>query len=187
MSQEDRDRWNRRYRGEPPSTAPSAHLLDAEPLLPPPGRALDVAGGGGRNALWLAQRGWDVTLTDVSDEALRIAGQRAAGAGLSVRTVQCDFDSDPLPAGPWHLIVSFHFLDRRLFAEMAQQLDVGGVLVFVQATRSNLQRFEKPPAHYLLDDGELPTLLAPLRILRYEEGWLAEGRHDAFVVAERSA
>jgi hypothetical protein len=45
---------------------------------------------------------------------------------------------------------------------------------------------EKPPARFLLDDGELPKLIEDLEIVQYEEGWLGEDRHDAVLVARRT-
>lgn len=57
----------------------------------------------------------------------------------------------------------------------------------IHPTRTNLARHEKPPARFLLEDGELPGLIQGLRIEHYEEGWLSEGRHEAVVVARRSA
>ena len=83
------------------------------------------------------------------------------------------------------VILSVQFLWRPLFEVFAQELAVGGKLVVVQPTRSNLQRHEKPPAPFLLDDGELPTLVAGLSVEHYEEGWLADGQHEAVIVARR--
>lgn len=188
MSDSDRDRWNEKYReGRAGSADASAHLPTVAHLLPPSGRALDVAGGAGRHAIWLAQRGLDVTLADISDEALRIARRRAAIADVALTAVRADLIEEPFPAGPWNLIVSFHFLHRPLFDAFREHLAPGGILVFVQATKSNLERFERPSPNHLLEDGEAPSLAAGLEILHYEEGWLREGRHDAVLVAKRNA
>jgi len=182
----DRRRWNDKYaEGSHSSASPSQAIMDRARFLPTTGRALDVAGGAGRNAIWLAKRGLDVTLADVSDVGLQLAADRASQANCSIHAIQIDLQNEPLPCGPWDLIVSVHFLWRPLFADFAAVLAAGGKLVVVQPTRTNLQRREKPPAPFLLDDGELPTLVAGLHVEHYEEGWLVDGRHEAFIVARR--
>ncbi|WP_438043551.1 class I SAM-dependent methyltransferase [Sorangium sp. So ce128] len=186
MSDDDRTRWDARYReggGDPGE--PSAVLTALDPLLPRRGRALDLAGGAGRHALWLARRGLDVTLADISEVGLGIARTAAAREGLALRTVALDVERDPLPAGPWDLLLIFYFLERRL-AACAAELAPGGHLVVVHPTRSNLLRHAHPSARWLLDDGELPALLGDaLEVVRYEEGWLEEGHHEARLVARR--
>jgi SAM-dependent methyltransferase len=183
MSDADRLKWNARYREEAPPRAVSAVVRAVEDLLPRRGRALDVAGGAGRHAVWLAQRGLTVTLADVADEGLERAREAAAGAAVAVETVAVDLEAAPLPAGPWDLILCFHYLHRPLFASFAASLAPGGVLVAVQPTLANLARHPKPGAAFLLAEGEMRGLVAPLAIVQYDEGWLEEGRHEARVVA----
>ena len=186
MSDEDRTKWDTRYAGPGvPSTTPSRLLTELGDLLPRHGRALDVAGGAGRNAIWLAQRGLEVTLADVSQVGLNIAVQRSAAAGVSLATVLVDVELEPLPTGPWDVILCVHFLHRPLFAVFSEILTPGGVLVVIHPTQTNLERHARPPARFLLSDGELPTLARELEIMHYEEGWQAEGRHDAVMVARR--
>ena len=186
MSERDREKWDRKYaeRGRA-SREPSAFLLSLDAVLPRSGRALDVGGGSGRHAIWLARRGLDVTIADVSDVGLELAGQDAEAAGVTLSLVQTDLETEPLPAGPWDLIVDFHFLLRPLFPAFARELSPGGTLVFCHQTRRNLERHEKPPAAFLLDDGELPSLIAGLDIVSYDERWHDEGRHEARLVARR--
>jgi cyclopropane fatty-acyl-phospholipid synthase-like methyltransferase len=182
----DRQRWNTKYSQGSHSTAtPSQAIVELARFLPTTGRALDIAGGAGRHALWLAERGLDVTLADVSDVGLQLAADRARQANCDIQLLQIDLQDAPFPSGPWDVIVSVHFLWRPLFTDFASGLAVGGKLIVVQPTRSNLQRHEKPPAPFLLEDGELPTLVAGLHIEHYEEGWLADGQHEAVVVARR--
>lgn len=184
---DDRRRWNDKYaRGSHAGQSPSPALVDLERYLPTAGRALDVAGGAGRHAVWLARRGLDVTLADVSDAGLRLAAEHARRANCAIRSVRTDLQNDPFPSGPWDLILAVHFLWRPLFAEFASNLARGGRLVVVQPTRTNLQRHEKPPASFLLDDGELPSLVAGLQIEHYQEGWLADGIYQAVLVARRA-
>ncbi len=187
MPDTDRDRWNERYRDEAAIPDPSPFLVSLDPILPRHGRALDVGGGSGRNALWLARRGLDVTLADVSDVALGRAAAAARAEGLPLATARIDLETAPLPAGPWDLVLCTYFLHRPLFPAFAAALAPGGLLVFAHATRRNLERHPRPGPGHVLEDGELPTLVRGLELLRSEEGWMESGRHEARVVARRPA
>ena len=186
MPEQDRQKWNARYAD--PTAAPSepSRLVVAlAAWLPRSGTALDLAGGAGRHAIWLAQRGLTVTLADVSETGLRLADERASAAGVRIATLPIDLETEPFPSGPWNLIFSFHYLWRPLFAAYPEALAVGGLLVVIQPTLRNLERHAKPPAPYLLEERELRTLTAGLELFRYEEGWLEEGRHEALLIARR--
>jgi tellurite methyltransferase len=183
MSEEDRHRWNTRYREQTGASEPSRFLQSLAERLPKSGRALDVAGGRGHEALWLARRGLDVTLLDVSDVALERAAAAAREAGIVLRVQRIDLETEPLPRGPYDVVLCLNFLWRPLFTAFAQVLSPGGLLIFAQPTRSNLQRNPHPSARFLLEDGELPGLLQGLKIVSYTEGWTEEGRHEARLVA----
>jgi SAM-dependent methyltransferase len=187
MARDERERWDRRYAegghadGEPPAWLDEVEL----PLeLPRGGRALDVAAGVGRVALWLAHRGLDVTAVDISPVALDRLRRRAAAQGLAVETRALDLESEPLPEGPWDLITCFHFLRRELFPELVARLASGGLLVVEIATERNLERHAKPSRRFLLRSGELVDLLEPLRLVYYREGWF-EDHAQARAIAAR--
>jgi SAM-dependent methyltransferase len=187
MPREDQVRWDAKYRERSAGPqAPSPLLVALEGLLPRCGRGLDVAGGAGANATWLARRGWDVTVADISPVGLSLAENEAKSAGVKLRTLEIDLEQDPFPPGPWDLIVCVRFLWRPLFAVIPGELSPGGFLVVVHPTRSNLLRHEQPGLRYLLEDGELPGLVHGLHVLRYEEGWTGEGWHEARLVAQRA-
>jgi SAM-dependent methyltransferase len=188
MSQEDRIGWDAKYREAPsPTRGPSPFLVSVADILTPGGKALDVAGGAGSNAVWLAGRGWDVTVADISPVGLAAARECAANAGVVLRTLEIDLEQDAFPPGPWDLIVCVRFLWRPLFATIPGELAPGGVLVVVHPTRSNLSRHDRPGPQHLLEDGELPGLVSGLEILKFQEGWTEEGRHEARIVARRRA
>jgi SAM-dependent methyltransferase len=86
-----RSDWNRRYtEGDRHTTdVPNAFLV-AEVAGLAPGRALDLACGAGRNAVWLAEQGWRVTAVDFSDAALSIARRRAAERKVEVDWIEAD-------------------------------------------------------------------------------------------------
>ncbi len=183
MSEADRQRWEARYRAMGrASREPSSFLLSLDQMLPRRGRALDLAGGAGRHALWLARRGLEVTLCDISETALARARELARTERVAFDTELLDLEVDPLPAGPWDLIVSFDYLQRDLFRRFPELLAERGMLVFVQPTRSNLLRHPKPGSSHLLEDGELPGLVQGLEVVEYQEGWL-DVRHEARLLA----
>lgn len=186
----DRGRWNEKWRvraGELESPAP--FLVEHAHLLPGHGRALDVAGGAGRNAVWLAHRGLDVTLIDVSDVGIDRAERKANAAGVAkrMRYLQADLDTAELPAPVFDLVLISHFLHRGRRDEIARLLFDGGLLVAMQPTVRNLERHEHPGRQYLVDEGELETWLRELgfAIEVAREGWNGEGRHEAEVIARR--
>jgi tellurite methyltransferase len=190
MSEADRTKWDARYSEGEPSDAPSPWLLSwmkqaDENILPKSGRVLDVAGGAGRNAIWFAQRGFDVTLVDISPVGIELAEKRAKDAGVTITTRVMDLETERLPEGPWDIIVQVHYLDRALFPQYVDLLAPSGLLFVEHPTKANLMRHAKPGSAYLLEDGELPTLFEDFVIVTHGEGWNEAGRHEARLVARR--
>jgi SAM-dependent methyltransferase len=185
VAQEDREHWDRVFRegghGDP---APPAWLAELDAELPRSGRALDVAAGAGRLALFWAARGLDALAVDISVEGLRAAKDAASRAGLPLATRTLDLDWQALPDGPYAAISCFHFLQRDLFPRFAALLAPGGVLACEIATVRNLERNAKPSRRYLLEPNELLRLCAPLEIVSYREGWHGD-RCDARVLARK--
>ena len=176
--------WNQRYL-EGWSREPSGFVLAIGDELPVSGRALDVAGGNGRNALWLAERGLDVTIVDVSDEALELARSAATDRRVPVTMLHADLRSGELPVGPWDLILCSHYLQRELFPAMVDGLAEEGMLACAIATIRNLERHSRPSRDFVLDEAELPSLIGDLTVIRYEEGWF-DDHHEARIVARKS-
>ena len=185
------ERWDAKYADwhepEPPSefVAGCAELLDGCPT------AVDLAGGAGGTALWLASQGIDTTLADVSGRALEIARIAAGERGLRLRTVQADLESDPLPTldelggeGGWHVAVCTNFLHRPLLGALAALLVPGGIALVLIATVDNLLHNARPGRPFLVERGELPELCSGLEQVSFEEGWFGQ-RHEARLVARR--
>jgi len=167
---------------------PSAFVcVELAPLLGQPGRALDLAGGAGRHSIWLAQRGWDVTMVDASEVAIDITRDRAAEAGVGLDLIHTDLVTEGAPAGPWDLILMIHYLQRDLFPRVIERMSADGLLAFSVATVRNVERHERPALPYLIDEGEAPSLVEGLRIIHYAEGWSVEDRHEARLVAVKAA
>ena len=125
--------WDERYRAESAhDPVPSPLLVEAASELPP-GRALDLACGTGRNALWLAQRGWRVTAVDGSPAAIESLRRRAAQEGLTVDAQGVDLEKTDFTIQPahWDLIAICYYLQRDLFEPCKRGLIPGGVMVAI--------------------------------------------------------
>lgn len=140
----ERDDWNRRYEGPQLLwTAEANRILVSEVGAMAPGRALDVGSGEGRNAVWLAELGWDVTAVDFSDVGLAKGRALAAARGVSVDWVLADIRTyRPTQAGYDLVIVLYVHLPseprRRMHAAAGRALAPGGTLLVVGHDRSNL-------------------------------------------------
>jgi len=137
--------WDARYAGHGHalwSGDPNAVLV-AEATDLPPGRALDVGCGEGADALWLADRGWQVTAVDISAVALRRGQAEGARRGLGVEWVHADLLAAPPQPGAFDLVTS-HFLHvptaerERLYASLAAAVAPGGTLLLVAHHPSDL-------------------------------------------------
>lgn len=137
--------WDRRYAGsELLWTAQPNRFLVAEVSELPPGRALDLACGEGRNAVWLAEQGWRVTGVDFSGVALEKAHALAEARGVDVEWVRADLVGYEPEVGAFDLVAVLYLqlpagerspILRRAGAALAP----GGRLVVVAHDRSNLE------------------------------------------------
>lgn len=139
--------WDERYRtarsetGSLWSAAPHASLQSiAEHLAP--GTALDMATGDGRNAIWLAGRGWTVTAADFSAEGLDLARTRAAGIGVDIDWQLADVTTWE-PAGRYDLVTMTYLHlseqeNRDAVRRAASRVAAGGTLIVIGHDRKNL-------------------------------------------------
>jgi tellurite methyltransferase len=177
--------WDERYReGRGMPEEPSALLVQNRALLPAAGRALDIAMGSGRNALYLASLGFSVTGVDVSTVAVELSREKAARLGLAVEAIVADLENYRLPADTYDLIINFHYLQQSLAGPIMRALRRGGLLVFESFTIDQLQYSYGPkdPA-FLLRPGELLEMFAGLETLLHFEG-VIEGDRGPKAVAQ---
>jgi tellurite methyltransferase len=164
--------WDERYRrGEHDTLEPSRLLAQAIDILPP-GRALDLACGAGRHAIFLAERGWSVTAVDSSPVAIEITRKRAQDRGLEVETVIADLERSQFVIEPdvYDLIAVFYYLQRDLFPSVRAGVKAGGTVV------AAIHLVDEDPASRLanpafsLQPGELCVEFAGWEIIHYHEG-----------------
>lgn len=165
--------WDKHY-------ADAANIeRDPEPLLVqvsdqlPPGRALDLACGTGRNALYLAALGWEVTAVDSSPVA--IAALR--GSGVDARVADLERHEYRIEPASFDLICDFYYLQRDLFPEIREGVRPGGMFAgAIHLTGS-----------FALKSGELRQEFAGWKILYYSEAPNAGRDHaSASIIARRA-
>ncbi len=184
-----RSDWNARYRvAKETVPAPDEFLSTARRFLPQGAgrRALDLACGGGRHAVRLAQWGLATTAVDYSDEALRLCRERAHLAGVTLDTACWDLESPQVDLGTeaYDVVTVFNFLHRPLIPRMKEALKPGGMIVYKTYTRLQL-RFGTGPSNpgFLLREGELRELFAEFSHKLYRER--CETDATAALVAQR--
>jgi SAM-dependent methyltransferase len=107
-----------------------------------PGRALDLAGGEGRNAIWLASRGWEVELVEFSPVALDKAHRLADRAGVRLTLTEADL-TDPPELAPADLVLLVYLQilpepSRAVTRLAATKVASGGTLLYVAHAKRNL-------------------------------------------------
>jgi SAM-dependent methyltransferase len=190
-SSDERERWNRKYReGLHALSAPDPFLVEVflqfvHPAFPDGGSALDLAGGAGRHALYLAQRGWRVTLTDISEVAIEKARQNAGALASHFHFVVDDLTQFQASQTQFDLVMGFFYLERTIFPEIVKAVRPGGLLIYKTYTAEQLALEGGPrhPAH-LLEPGELLRLVKGLQVLHYRETVAAKA--TAEVVAKKA-
>lgn len=175
----DRIKWNRRHLQRPAPAGP-AEIVAEFSALAPPGRALDIAAGLGKNAVYLARQGFTVEAVDISDAALA----RYAGAHARLSCICADLDVFDIPRGRYSLILNIRFLQRRLFPQIIAGLTPGGLLIFETWIRHPEDPTLGPTCpDYLLNENELLHAFLPLRVLYYRESPRTEGGRPALMAS----
>lgn len=172
----DRTKWNRRYASAPWYLGKEAspflrETIDWIEKLVPGRRALDVAAGECRNSLFLARRGFAVTAVDISDVGIDKGREVAAREALPVTFVIADLETDPLPPGPFDLILNVNYLQREMIGEEVSRLTPGGILLFdtIREPQGGVPEGHDPS--FFLGSGEIVRLFDGLagEILLHQE------------------
>ena len=175
-SDEERKHWNQKYREapeawlEPDPFLPRAFSEYIRPLFPSGGNALDLAGGAGRHAIWLAKQGWEVTLIDISETGVEQARMNAGALASRIHFVVDDLTGFAASQTQFDVVMAFFYLERKSFPEIVKSIKPGGLLVYKTLTiaQLGLAGGPKDPAH-LLEKNELLRLADGLEVLHYHE------------------
>jgi SAM-dependent methyltransferase len=152
-----------------------------------PRRALDVACGSGRDAVYLALEGWDVEATDVLPDALGRAEDLARRSGVSIRTFVRDLECQSmLPQSRYDLVTVFRFLHRGLFPALRDAVASGGFIAYETFHERNRETGRRPcsPQH-LLASGELGKAFDGWEILLARDAVEQDGRYYSSLLARK--
>jgi len=183
MSLDDQLRWDRQHAEPQGAERPSTFLRQifesaAWQLLP--GRALDIATGKGRNALYLAERGFEVVAVDISNVALSAARRNAQEKHLHVDWQQLDLEQSGFPGGEYDLILNIDYLQRSLITKIKAALRPGGhVICETYLIDQQVIGHPKNP-QYLLTHNELLDHFRDFRVLYYREGKFSDAGEPSF-------
>jgi tellurite methyltransferase len=165
---------------EPSPAVPAALAMHP---LPAGSSALDLACGAGRNAVYLALCGFQVTAIDILPDALARVRDLAARCGVEVNCVQRDLQfpgaMDDLNAD---LVLVVRYLDRSVFSPLQRAVRPGGMLVYETFTAEQAETGHPRNPKFLLERDELRHAFPDLQTLFYREGYF-DGAHLARLVA----
>ncbi len=187
----DQERWDKRFGKKEFALGKEPHpFLKKHIHLLPKGRALDVAAGEGRNAVFLAQNGFEVDAVDISEKGLKKAQKLAGEKGVKINTFLVDLDRYPIAKERYDLIANFFFLKRRLIPRIKKGLKKGGKVIFETYILEHRTLGVKGPkqAKYFLKPNEPLSLFKGFRIQFYREGIFTEGgrrKAVASLIAEK--
>jgi SAM-dependent methyltransferase len=183
--------WNERYsRGEHIIKEPMPLLVSVAGRIKP-GRALDLACGAGRHAIFLAARGWQVTAVDASPVGIRLAKETAQISEVEVDWRVADLESGrfAIEAEGYDLIVLFYYLQRNLFSQIRRGVRAGGHAVAAIHMVDEAPELKPMNPEFLLQPGELRAEFRGWEILHDYEGTPTEGGHrrrSAEIVAKKA-
>ncbi|MBC7691366.1 MAG: class I SAM-dependent methyltransferase [Methylotenera sp.] len=171
-SEQDRTHWDALFNktayvfGKEPAPFLRTHI-DKLPV----GRALDIAMSEGRNAVYLAKKGFSVDGVDISEVALRKAKRLARENHVSINTINADLSHYTIKPESYQVIVNIQFFQRSLISQIKRGLKKGGVVVYENYTVDQLNNASGQGMRrdYVVEKGELKELFKDFEILVYKE------------------
>ncbi len=191
MSKDDEIRWDQQHSQSQIGEHPGSFLrqmMEDYALVLPRGRALDIACGKGRNALYLAELGFEVVALDISAVALEQGRKRAELKRLRIDWRQTDLEEVRLDEAAFDLVVNFNYLQRSLMGQIKRAVKSGGYVIFETYLIDQKEIGHPQNPAYLLGHNELLESFRDFRILYYREGKSADAdvvSHRAGIAAQR--
>lgn len=159
------------------------HDLYAKAVRP---TAIDLGCGGGRDAVFLAKQGWQVTAIDSEARVIKRAKQLAARAGASVKFRCCDLKKQGcLTDQKYDLVMVMRFLNRDLYEPIKMMIEPGGWIIF-QTFVEGAEKFDSPKnPNFILKIGELAQVFSDFKIIADRMETLLDGRPVVSFIAQK--
>lgn len=165
--------WDKRYSKNEYvyGKTPAKFLSNNFHYIPAKSSVLDLGMGEGRNAVFMAQKGYKVTGIDISSVAVRKAQMLAKEFGVQINGVVANLSKYKINDNSFDAIICFYYVDRPLIERMKKWLRPGGIIIYEAFTLDE----QKKPDHrsedssYFLKNQELLRLFSEMRVLQFEE------------------
>lgn len=172
-SQDSKTQWDEKY-ARPAfifGKSPVQFLAENYQYIPYEGTVLDMGMGEGRNAVFLAQKGYKVTGVDISSVAVKKAYLLAQEFGVKIKGVVASLEDYKIAPNSFDAIICFYYVDRNLVDKMKAWLKPGGILIYeAYTTREKVKRKrDAMDDNEYLKEQELLKLFPGMRVLKYEE------------------
>ena len=170
-SDSDKSKWDSLYSKSKDyvfGKEPAVSLVENLNLFPV-GRVLDIAMGEGRNSVYMAKKGFDVTGVDISEVAVRKARRLAKENKVHFKAVVADLTKYQIAPESYNVIMVFYYLQRSLNPAIIRGLKPGGVLIYENYTKGQTKYDKAENADYLLNKDELRTMFKGLETVKYQE------------------
>ena len=188
---DERERWNAFYASRvnmyidfTDADEPHPFLSDHLALLPR-GRALELAMGEGRNAIFLARQGFSVTGIDISAVAVTRSLQLCQKGDVTINAQCVDLRTITLPAETYDVVACFYYLQRSLFPQIINSLKPGGMVIYETFTSEQAQYGHPTNPDHLLCPNELLEAFRDLRIRVYRDVVVAGPKAIASLIGEK--
>ena len=186
--EKDKIFWDKKYETE-------AYIFGKEPVeflrkhidLLPRGKALDIAMGEGRNAVFLAKNGFSVDGCDISEVAIKKALDLATENNVKIHAFVADLETYKLPKDTYDVIACFYYLQRDMAPQMKEALKPGGMIIYETYTLENCELGLEGPKNkeYLLKPNELLNMFRDFKIIYYRELVLNNKKAVASLIAQK--
>ena len=183
MGHEDAQKWDERYASSEANTQPIPFLVDHVHELGS-GSALVLAAGTGRNAVYLAQQGLDVTALDVSQVGLARCQKLASEREVRVTTVCTDLENHNLGEAKYDLITKIYYYQPGIFPAIRRALKSGGRFLFqtFSKTHADVGTFGPRNPDYLACQSDVLEPFQNDRIILYEDRVLEDGEDTEAII-----
>ena len=175
QSQDSKTQWDQKYARSSFifGKSPAPFLAENYHYIPFEGTVLDMGMGEGRNAVFMAQKGYKVTGVDLSSVAVKKSYLLAQEFGVKIKGVVASLKDYKIPPASFDAIICFYWVDRSMTEKIKTWLKPGGILIYEAHTVKEKQRLknrkvDQQSDNYLREQ-ELLKLFSGMRVLKFEE------------------